>query len=350
MNRPARQALTTFLTVIVLLIARSAAADPYATLLLYHRVGEDKHPTTSITASAFREQMAWLADHDYRVISLAELVATVDAGHAPPRHSVVITFDDTYRSIYDVAAPILAAHHYPYTLFVYTEAMEAHYPDFMTWEQLHELAERPGVEIGNHGHHHAHLIRGHGKTLPTEQLREDVTTAGALLERRLGVPTHYYAFPYGEYTDEAQAAVREAGYRVQLTQDRGSVGVETLLHQLPRNAMVGTRGTLDMMREVLNQPPLPWQARQPATGRLRGQVVGEISIQLSHPQRYWSGQTNLFVSELGRVDAHFDPETGWLRAEVTAPLSRRFNRITASARRREDDVWELTSWMVVTGE
>jgi hypothetical protein len=79
-------------------------------------------------------------------------------------------------------------------------------------------------------------------------------------------------------------------------------------------------------------------------------VVGEISIQLSHPQRYWSGQTNLFVSELGRVDAHFDPETGWLRAEVTAPLSRRFNRITASARRREDDVWELTSWMVVTGE
>jgi peptidoglycan/xylan/chitin deacetylase (PgdA/CDA1 family) len=350
MNDKARHGLTLLLILVALFVSRPAAADSYATILLYHRVGEDAYPATSITASAFGDQMTWLADHDYRVIPLSKVVAAVAAGQAPPPHSVVITFDDTYRSIYDVAAPILAAHHYPYTLFVYTEAMEARYPDFMTWEELRELAEQPGVEIGNHGHHHAHLIQPHGQILPPEQLRGDVTTAQALIEERLGVRPAYYAFPYGEYTDEAQAVVRDAGYRVQLTQDRGSVGVETLLHQLPRNAMVGTRGTVDMMREVLHQPPLPWQSRQPATGRLRGRVMGEISLRLTHPERYWSGQTNLFVSELGRVDAHFDPATGWLRAEVTTPLSRLFNRITASARRREDNAWEITSWMVVTGE
>jgi peptidoglycan/xylan/chitin deacetylase (PgdA/CDA1 family) len=350
MNDRGSRALTILLVLVALLVARPAAADPYATILLYHRIGEATYPTTSISVAAFRDQMAWLADHHYRVIPLSELVATLEAGQAPPPHSVVITFDDTYRSIYDVAAPILAAHHYPYTLFVYTQAMEAHYPDFMTWDELHELAERPGVEIGNHGHHHAHLIQHHGKILPPEQLRHDIATAQKLIEERLGVHPAYYAFPYGEYTDEAQEVVRDAGYRVQLTQDRGSVGVETLLHQLPRNAMVGTRGTVDMMREVLNQPPLLWQSRQPATGRLRGRVIGEISIHLTHPERYWSGQTNLFVSELGRVDSHFDPATGWLRAEVTTPLSRRFNRITASARRRADNAWELTSWLVVTGE
>jgi peptidoglycan/xylan/chitin deacetylase (PgdA/CDA1 family) len=345
-----RHVLSALLIVGALLAGRPAGAEQCATILLYHRVGEDAHPTTSITAAAFHDQMAWLTDHGYQVIPLSSLVAALDAGQAPPPRSVVITFDDTYRSIYEVAAPILAAHHYPYTLFVYTEATEARYPDFMTWEQLRELAKRPGVEIGNHGHRHLHLIQPHGKTLPAEQLREDVATAETLITERLGVHPTYFAFPYGEYTDKAQGVLRDAGYRVQLTQDRGSVGVETLLHQIPRNAMVGGRGTLDTMREVLRQPPLAWQTRQPATGRLRGRVIGEVSIRLNHPERYWSGQANLFVSELGRVDAHFDPETGWLRAEVTTPLARRFNRITASARRREDNAWALTSWMVVTGE
>jgi len=349
MTPSVKQALIA-LVATALLLPLPLAAQPYTTILLYHRVGEDRYPATSITTDAFREQMAWLADHDYRVIPLEELVSALAAGQAPPPRSVVITFDDTYRSIYDVAAPILAEHGYPYALFVYTGAMEASYPDFMTWDQLRELATRPGVAIGNHGHHHAHGVGRGGKTLSPETLRQDVATARQQIEARLGITPVYYAFPYGEYTADTQAIIGEAGYRVQLTQDRGSVGAQTLLHQLPRNALVGSRGTIEMLREVVSQPPLPWQSRQPATGRLPGRVVGEIAIRLSHPERYWAGQTNLFVSELGRVDAHFDPQTGWLRAEVTTPLLRSFNRITVSARRREDNAWALTSWMVVTGE
>ena len=132
MNDLARRVLTALLVLVALVDARPGGAEPYATILLYHRIGEDAYPTTSITAAAFRDQMAWLADHDYRVIPLSELVTAVETGHAPPAHSVVITFDDTYRSIFDAASPILAAHHYPYTLFIYTKAMEDRYPDFMT--------------------------------------------------------------------------------------------------------------------------------------------------------------------------------------------------------------------------
>jgi peptidoglycan/xylan/chitin deacetylase (PgdA/CDA1 family) len=349
MTPSVKQALISLLAA-ALLSPLSLAAQPYTTILLYHRVGEDRYSSTSIATEAFRQQMAWLSDHDYRVIPLGELVSALEAGEAPPPHSVVITFDDTYRSIYEVAAPILAEYGYPYALFVYTQAMEAGYPDFMSWDQLRELAAQPGVEIGNHGHNHAHGVRRGGKSLSPEVLRRDVATAQEHIHARLGIAPIYYAFPYGEYTADAQAVVSEAGYRVQLTQDRGSVGADTLLHQLPRNAMVGTRGTLEMLREVVSQPPLPWQSRQPATGQLPGRVVGEVAIRLAHPERYWPGQTNLFVSELGRVASHFDPQTGWLRAEVTTPLSRPFNRITVSARRHADNAWALTSWMVVTGE
>ncbi len=322
----------------------AAEGGDYCTILLYHRVGEAAHPTTSITADAFRAQMAWIADHHLRVIPLTKLTEALKQGEAPPPKSVVITFDDTYRSIYEVAAPILAACGYPYTLFVYTEALERGFPDFMSWDQLAELARRPGVEIGNHGHRHRHLV---GDSAWEAHLRDDLTTAASLLRLRLGAVPTTFAAPYGEYTRKSELLARDLGYPIQLTQDRGSVGAETPLWRLPRNPMVGSRASITGLREAVTEPPLPWITRTPAAGRLQARLVGEIAIRLRHPERYRPGQVNLFLSEIGRLDAHYDPATGWLRARVDRPLTRATDRITASARRKADNCWALTSWRVV---
>ncbi len=323
--------------------ARAAGGD-YCTILLYHRVGEAAHPTTSIATSAFQEQMQWIADHGLRVIPLTELTRALAAGEPPPPRSVVITFDDTYRSIYENAAPLLAEHGFPYTLFVYTEALERGYPDFMSWDELAELARRPGVEIGNHGHRHRHLV---GDRDWEPHLREDLTTAARLLRTRLHLTPTSFAAPYGDYTRESELVARSLGYTVQLTQDRGSVGPATPLWRLPRNAMVGGRGSVAALREVVAEPPLEWIERRPAAGLLPAATPGEIAIRLRHPERYWPGQVNLFLSERGRLQAEFDPATGWLRARIDRPLVRRTNRITASARRKQDRRWALTSWRIV---
>lgn len=321
-----------------------AEGGDYCTILLYHRVGEAAHPSTSISADAFLAQMGWIADHHLRVIPLAELTGALAAGEPPPPRSVVITFDDTYRSIYEIAAPILAARGYPYTLFVYTEALERSFPDFMSWEQLAELAGRPGVEIGNHGHRHRHLVED---AAWETHLRDDLATAAGLLKVRLGATPTAFAPPYGEYTQQSELFARGLGYPIQLTQDRGSVGQDTPLWRLPRNPMVGSRASVEALREAVSEPPLPWISRNPAAGTLPTPVVGEIAICLRHPEQYWPGQVNLFLSEGGRLDAHFDPTTGCLRAYVDQPLTRKTNRITASARRKADNRWALTSWRVV---
>jgi len=340
-----RSALIGLLLALLLPAAgRAAAGGDYCTILLYHRVGEAAHPSTSVSADAFRNQMAWIADHHLRVIPLEELTKALARGEAPPPHSVVITFDDTYRSIYDIAAPILAARGYPYTLFVYTEALERGFPDFMSWDQLAELAHRPGVEIGNHGHRHRHLV---GDGAWEAHLRDDLTTAANLLKLRLGAAPTTFAAPYGEYTRDSELVARDLGYTVQLTQDRGSVGAETPAWRLPRNPMVGSRASVAALREAVAEPPLPWLARHPAAGLLPARAPGEIAIRLRHPERYRPGQVNLFLSELGRLDAHYDPTTGWLRARIDRPLTRPTNRITASARRKVDNRWALTSWRIV---
>ncbi|MFP3983072.1 MAG: hypothetical protein ACLFV2_05200 [Desulfurivibrionaceae bacterium] len=68
------------------------------TVLIYHRFGEDKYPTTNVSVEKFKQQMAWLKANDYKVIPLSRLVKSLHQGEKLPEKSVVITIDDGYRS------------------------------------------------------------------------------------------------------------------------------------------------------------------------------------------------------------------------------------------------------------
>ena len=53
-------------------------AQSGATVLIYHRFGEDKYPTTNIGVERFREQLEYLKSNDYTVISLEKLLGSPD--------------------------------------------------------------------------------------------------------------------------------------------------------------------------------------------------------------------------------------------------------------------------------
>jgi len=71
--------------------------------------------------SVFDQQMRYLKDNHYRVISLNELLDFLNYRHAIPKRSVLITIDDGYRSAYDIAYPILKKYGFKATLFIYTD-------------------------------------------------------------------------------------------------------------------------------------------------------------------------------------------------------------------------------------
>ena len=78
-----------------------AAADS-AVVLMYHRFGEDRYPSTSIRVDQFEAQLAHLAERDYQVIPLAQLLDALNNGTQLPERAVVITIDDAYLSVYEV--------------------------------------------------------------------------------------------------------------------------------------------------------------------------------------------------------------------------------------------------------
>ena len=84
----------------------------------YHRIlaGPDPLLESEPDIAAFRWQMALLA-RCFNVLPLSQALAALDAGTLPPR-AVCITFDDGYRSVHDLALPVLREFGLPATVFV----------------------------------------------------------------------------------------------------------------------------------------------------------------------------------------------------------------------------------------
>jgi peptidoglycan/xylan/chitin deacetylase (PgdA/CDA1 family) len=171
-----------------------------------HRAGQNgEQRELDVDTTVFRTQMSYLASHGYQVISFPALVAALEHGTGVPPRSVVITFDDGWKSQYDVALPVLRQLHFTATFFIFSQPIGVD-PGYMTWPQVKEL-QAAGMTIAAHSRTHPKL------TLPTVSLASEVAGSRQDLEQQLGTAPDIFAYPYGEWDDRVAAAVRAAGFQ-----------------------------------------------------------------------------------------------------------------------------------------
>ena len=188
-------------------------------VLCYHAVSPAWPARLSVRPDRFRTQLRTLADRGYTGTTFTEAVA----GRARGRR-VAVTFDDGYRSVLDLARPILDELGWPATLFAPTDYIGSDEPmqwpgidDWvgtpherellpLSWDDLRGLAGA-GWEIGSHTRSHPHLT-----TLGDEELAAELVEAKSVCERELGQCTSI-AYPYGDVDARVIAAARDAGYR-----------------------------------------------------------------------------------------------------------------------------------------
>lgn len=88
-------------------------------ILCYHRVNDDADPFfPAVPATVFDRHMAYVA-RAFRVMTVETLVERMRRGTVP-RNALAITFDDGYRDALTHAAPILARHGLPATIYLTT--------------------------------------------------------------------------------------------------------------------------------------------------------------------------------------------------------------------------------------
>jgi peptidoglycan/xylan/chitin deacetylase (PgdA/CDA1 family) len=242
-------------------VVSSGMADDHAVVLVYHHVSENTPALTSVTPAVFDSHLDYLQENGFSVWPLARILESLKKGEALPENTVAITFDDAYRSIYTEAFPRLRKRNWPFTLFVSSEAVDRGYDNYLSWAQLRELADS-GVELGNHSHSHAHLLRrlqDESEAQWRQRVIDDIDTAARRLQRETGSRSRLFAYPYGEYSPGLKAIVETLGY-LGIAQQSGAVGAVSDFLAVPRFPMAQGYADLRRFATSVNARPLPVSA------------------------------------------------------------------------------------------
>ncbi len=81
-------------------INSSHAAQHSAVAVMYHHVGEDRYPTTSVRLDQFEAQLKFLQENNFQVWPLAKTIEQLRHGKALPDKTIALTMDDGYLNVY----------------------------------------------------------------------------------------------------------------------------------------------------------------------------------------------------------------------------------------------------------
>jgi len=198
--------------------AGETAVSQRLPILMYHEVTPSPPADFrfySVTPERFGQQMGFLARAGYSTLSL-DLLAERSASGAPlPSRSVIITFDDGFKSCIEHAVPHLERFGFTAAFFAvaglvgdasrWLRESIGRELALADWDALRRLAER-GFTCGAHSMSHAHLTQ-----LAPEACRSELAESKRTMEMQLGLPVVHMAYPYGEYSAEVRALAQEVG-------------------------------------------------------------------------------------------------------------------------------------------
>lgn len=232
-----------------------AAAEPTAgsnaVVIMYHRFGESRYPSTNVTMEQFEAHLGELKSGGYRVLPLPDIIKALKRGHPLPERTVGISIDDAYLSVYTEAWPRLKAAGLPFTVFVATDPVDQRTPNFLTWSQIREMAEA-GVTIGGHTGSHLHMPKA-----SRQRNLDELARSKKRYREMLGQTPEIFAYPYGETSLMIQAMAKDSGFIAAFGQHSGAFDATTEMFDLPRFAMNENYAGMARFRLAVNALALP---------------------------------------------------------------------------------------------
>jgi peptidoglycan/xylan/chitin deacetylase (PgdA/CDA1 family) len=211
-------------------------------ILAYHAIadlGDD--PVLAeygVPPRLFAAQLDALSDAGWSFVDLDAALAALVGEGSLPRRALLLSFDDAYADLLDIAAPIMAERGLSGVVFAvagqlggtneWDHRIRAKPLDLLDADGLRAVAAQ-GIEVGSHTISHRPLTK-----VPEAELEEEIAGAADRLEQA-GIPRpRTFSYPYGEWSPAIAEVARVAGYRASFTIDRGVVTEKSDPHLLPR--------------------------------------------------------------------------------------------------------------------
>ncbi|MBL4890487.1 MAG: polysaccharide deacetylase family protein [Rhizobiaceae bacterium] len=176
------------------------------------------HGTPREHADNFRNQLEFY-QHHFVDTSRSRLEETLSGKAGKP--AILLSFDDGYRSNYEIAAPLLEEFGFTGWFFISSgryrdDQAERQLADgqssenFMNFAEMKDLIAR-GHVVGCHTHTHVRL----SEKLNDEELIDEIVTSRSRLQQALSDPIDTFCWVGGEdwsYSTNAAKKIQEAGY------------------------------------------------------------------------------------------------------------------------------------------
>ena len=211
------------------------AAYSQAVILQYHHVSTSTPPITSISPDDFQRHMDYLAENNFNILPLEDILDSLQNGIPLPDFTAAITFDDGYLSVYTEAFPVLKEKNWPFTIFVTTGLLESNQQLYASWEQIKEMAD-DGATIANHTVSHPYFLAretGDSEADWLNRIRNEIILAEEKIQEETGQNHRLLAYPYGEYDPNIQALVKELDF-IGIAQHSGPINADSDFTALPR--------------------------------------------------------------------------------------------------------------------
>ncbi len=247
--------------------------------------------TDAVTADQLVRFFDWLKGTGWTVVSLDQVMAAGRGGPSLPEKSILLTFDDGYRSLYTRVFPLLQVYRYPIVAALVGSWMEGaqngtvRYGEtdvprskFISWEEAREMQASGLVEFASHSYdlHRGVIANPQGNavgaartwrydpsTLRYEddvrhrtRIRGDLDRARRQMASALGRAPRAMVWPFGRFSAPAFAEARAAGFTVAFTLEAEPSSPNDLfmLHRYFPNRSPGLGEIADNLRFAVEAP------------------------------------------------------------------------------------------------
>lgn len=199
----------------------------------------------TITRSRLIEHFNLIAVSGYQPVSLQQIIDAKAGRASLPEKAVLLTFDDGYRSFYDIVFPLLKLYDFPAVQAVVGSWLDVPrggrvpYGNitlprerFLSWEQVKTLDESPLVEIASHSYDLHYGVIGNpmgneqaaavtsiwhprsgyeSEATYLERVRGDMQQTRQRFQEKIGKPPRIMVWPYGAFSEAALNMAAEYG-------------------------------------------------------------------------------------------------------------------------------------------
>ncbi len=343
--------------------ALSVNKSAQVAVLGYHEFVKGKAGNQmQLNIDRFRDQMQALKDAKVSVIPLKDFLAWRRGEKDIPDPAVVITMDDGWKSVYNLALPVLKEFGYPFTVFLYKRFVNGGSKSMSTSEIKELMAA--GGEIGSHSVSHPYKakIDSMFRKAPADGeafLRMEMKDSRQFFEDLLAVKVTTYAYPGGYHSEREQEIGREAGYEAMFTVNPAKVTWDTPSAAIPRYIVIGTdlkdanfkraissRGTAEgeLVKQLLGGDGEPLVTTAPLPNAQIATRRPRIEVDVSKLEGIDPATIEMKIAGIGKVPAEFDAVEKKITWLVSETLRGSECQVFVTFKRKAEPKPDLVSW------